>query len=61
MLLYQLQLWLWMFYRRWLNEKKHSHYLTKLNISQNTVSWVLENDVILIATMVIDDLVTLVK
>ena len=52
--------------------KKHSHYLTKLNISRNSVSWMFENVfilmatmmddvVILIATMVTDDLVTLVK
>ena len=61
MLLYQLQLWLWMFYRRWLNEKKHSHCLTKLNISRNTVSWVFENVGIAIVTMVKDDLMTLVK
>ena len=40
---------------------KYCHYLTKLNISRNTVSWVFENVVILIPTMVTDDLVTLVK
>ena len=28
-------------------ENKYSHYLTKLNISQNTVSWVFENIVII--------------
>ena len=43
------------------NENKYFHYLTKLNISQNTVSWVFENVVILIETMVMDDLTTLVK
>ena len=43
---------------RW---EKYSHYLTKLNISRNTVSWVFENVVILNATMVMDDLMTLVK
>ena len=35
--------------------------ITKLNISQNTVTWVFENVVILIETMVMDDLTTLVK
>ena len=44
-----------------LNENKYCHYLTKLNISRNTVSRVFENVVILMATMVTDDLVTLVK
>ena len=43
---------------RW---EKYSHYLTKLNISRNTVSWVFENVVMLNATMVMDDLMTLVK
>ena len=43
------------------NENKYFHYLTKLNISRNTVSWVFENVVILNATMVMDDLMTLVK
>ena len=43
------------------NENKYSHYLTKLNISRNTVSWVFENVVILIATIVMEDLMTLVK
>ena len=42
----------------WLNEDKCCHYLTKLNISQNTVSWVFENVVMLIETMVMDDLTT---
>ena len=32
--------------------------LTKLNISRNTVFWVFENVVILIATMVMEDLMT---
>ena len=36
-------------------------YITKLNISQNTVAWVFENVVIFIATMVMDVLMTLVK
>ena len=35
--------------------------LSKLNISQNTVSWVFENVVILIETIVMDVLMTLVK
>ena len=43
------------------NENRYCHYLTKLNISRNTVSWVFENVVILIATMVMEDLMTLVK
>ena len=46
---------------RWINEKKCCHYISKLNISKNTVSWVFENVVIVIATMVMDDLMTLVK
>ena len=37
------------------------HYIPKLNISQNTVTWVFENVVIFIETMVMDDLTTLVK
>ena len=45
----------------WLNEKKHSHYLTKLNISRNTVSWLFENVVIATTTIVMRDLMTLVK
>ena len=45
----------------WLNEDKCCHYITKLNISQNTVNWVFENVVILIETMVMDDLTTLVR
>ena len=44
-----------------LNENKYSHYLTKLNISRNTVSWVFENVVMLIETIVMDVLMTLVK
>ena len=47
--------------RRCLNEKKHSHYLTKLNISRNTVSWLFENVVIATTTIVMRDLMTLVK
>ena len=42
-------------------ENKYCHYLTKSNISRNTVLWVFKNVVIGIATMVIDDLMTLVK
>ena len=45
----------------WLNEKKHSHYLTKLNISRNTVSWAFKNVVKATKTIVITDLLTLVK
>ena len=45
----------------WLNEDKFCHYITKLNISQNTVTWVFENVVILTETMVMGDLTTLVK
>ena len=37
------------------------HYITKLNISQITVTWVFGSVVILIETMVMDDLMTLVK
>ena len=40
---------------------KYCHYLTKLNISRNTVSGVFENVAISIETMVKDDLTTLVK
>ena len=43
------------------NENRYFHYLTKLNISRNTVSWVFENVVILIETIVMDVLMTLVK
>ena len=43
------------------NENKYCHYLTKLNIAQNTVSWMFENVVLLIATMLMEDLMTLVK
>ena len=35
--------------------------LSQVNISQNTVSWWFENVVILMATMVMEDLMTLVK
>ena len=35
--------------------------LAKLNISRNTVSWWFENVVIFMATMVMEDLMTLVK
>ena len=35
--------------------------LAKLNISRNTVSWWFENVVILMPTMVMEDLMTLVK
>ena len=48
-------------HRGWLNENKYCHYITKLNISRNTVIWVFENVVIVIATMVMDDLMKLVK
>ena len=37
------------------------HSKSKLNISQNTVTWVFENVVILIETIVMDVLMTLVK
>ena len=43
------------------NEDKCCHYITKLNISQITVTWVFENVVIFIETMVMDDLTMLVK
>ena len=45
----------------WLNENKYCHYLTKLNISRNTVSWVFENVVIATTTIVMKYLMTLVK
>ena len=35
--------------------------ITKLNISRNTVFWMFENVFILMATMVMDDLMTLVN
>ena len=35
--------------------------LSKLNISQNTVSWVFKNVVILVETIVMDVLMTLVQ
>ena len=41
--------------------RRHSHYLTNLNISRNTVSWMFENVFILMATMVMDDLMTLIN
>ena len=44
-----------------LNENKYCHYLTKLNISRNTVSWVFENVVIATTTIVMKYLLTLVK
>ena len=43
------------------NENKYFHYLTKLNISRNTVSWVFENVVIATTTIVMKYLLTLVK
>ena len=43
------------------NENKYFHYLTKLNISRNTVSWVFENVVIATITIVMKYLLTLVK
>ena len=48
-------------YRRRLNEDKCCRCKLKLNISQNTVSWLFKNVIILFATMVMDDLMTLVK
>ena len=41
--------------------KMLSLYKASLTFSQNTVSWVFENVVNVIVTMVIDDLMTLVK
>ena len=43
------------------NENKYCHYLTKLNISRNTVSWVFENVVIATTTIVLTYLMTLAK
>ena len=43
------------------NENRYFHYLTKLNISRNTVSWVFENVVIATTTIFLTDLMTLVK
>ena len=43
------------------NENKYCHYLTKLNIAQNTVSLVFENVVIATITIVLTDLMTLAK
>ena len=42
-------------------ENKYFHYLTKLNISRNSVSWVFENVVIATTTIVLTDLMTLAK
>ena len=41
------------------NENKYFHYLTKLNISRNTVSWVFENVIIATTTIFLTDLMTL--
>ena len=43
------------------NENKYFHYLTKLNVSRNTVSWVFENVVKATTTIVLIDLMTLAK
>ena len=43
------------------NENKYCHYIRKLNISPNTVSWVFENVVIATTTIVLTDLMTLAK
>ena len=43
------------------NENKYFHYLTKLNISRNTVSWVFENVVIATTIIALTDLMTLAK
>ena len=43
------------------NENKYCHYLKKLNISRNTVSWVFEIVVIATTTIVLTDLMTLAK
>ena len=43
------------------DENKQGHYLTKLNISRNTVSWVFETVVIATTTIVLTDLMTLAK
>ena len=43
------------------NENRYFHYLTKLNISRNTVSWVFENVVIATTTIVMKYKLTLVK
>ena len=47
--------------RTLVNENKYFHYLTKLNISRNTVSWVFENVVIATTTIVLTDLMMLFK
>ena len=41
------------------NENKYFHYLTKVNISRNTVSWVFQNVVIGTTSIVLTDLMTL--
>ena len=43
------------------NENKYFHYLTKLNISRNTVSWAFENVLIATTTIVMTDLLAWVK
>ena len=43
------------------NENRYFDYLTKLNISRDTVSWVFENVVIATITIVMKYLLTLVK
>ena len=43
------------------NENRYFHYLTKLNISRNTVSWLFENVVIATKTIVLTDLMTMAK
>ena len=43
------------------NENKYCHYLTKLNISRNTVSGAFENVLIASTTIVMTDLLTCVK
>ena len=43
------------------NENKYGHYIRKLNISRNTVSWGFENVVIATTTIVLTDLMTLAK
>ena len=45
----------------WLKENKYCHYLTKLNISRNTVSWVFETVVKSTTTIVMADLMSLLK
>ena len=43
------------------NENKYFHYLTKLDISRNTVSWVFENVFIATTTIALTDLMTFAK